>query len=97
MTSTRDSEEGPRKGRRGRLAAGCTVLVLLVAHAARAVEVSDVLARMRRAAEPGRDMRAAIELIMTNAQGERVHWGASSTASVACGPESASFSYPRST
>ena len=29
---------------------------------------------MRAAAEPGRDMRAAVELMITNPQGERVRW-----------------------
>ena len=50
------------------------LLLLLVGRPAGAVDVTDVLARMRRAAEPGRDMRAAVELVITNPQGERVRW-----------------------
>jgi len=49
--------------------------LLLFARPAAATDVTDVLARMRRAIEPGRDMRASFELVMTNAQGERVRWG----------------------
>jgi len=49
--------------------------LLLLARPAAATDVTDVLARMRRAIEPGRDMRASFELVMTNAQGERVRWG----------------------
>ena len=59
----------------GRLAPGYTLLVLLLfPHHAAAADVADVLARMRRAVEPGGDMRAGVELIMTNAHGERVRW-----------------------
>ena len=41
------------------------LLLLLVGRPAGAVDVTDVLARMRRAAEPGRDMRAAVYKIRT--------------------------------
>jgi hypothetical protein len=50
------------------------LLLLLVGQPAGAVDVTDLLARMGRAAEPGHDMRAAAELVITNPQGERVRW-----------------------
>jgi hypothetical protein len=49
--------------------------LLLLARPAAAIDVTDLLARMRSAGEPGRDMRATFDLVMTNAQGERVRWG----------------------
>jgi hypothetical protein len=50
------------------------LVLLLLPRLAAAADVTDVLDRMRRAAEPGRDMTARVELIMTNAHGERVRW-----------------------
>jgi hypothetical protein len=60
----------------GRLAPGYTLLILLLLlpHRAAAADVIDVLARMRRAVEPGGDLRAGVELVMTNPHGERVAW-----------------------
>jgi hypothetical protein len=49
-------------------------LLLLFPHTASAADVTDVLSRMRRAVEPPGDMRAAIEFMITNAEGESVHW-----------------------
>jgi hypothetical protein len=50
------------------------LLVLLVPALSPATDVMETLARMRRAAEPGQDMRAKIEFVMTNDGGERVQW-----------------------
>ena len=59
----------------GRLTPGYTLLILLLLpHHATAADVTAVLARMRRAVEPGGDMRAGVELVVTNAHGERVRW-----------------------
>jgi hypothetical protein len=63
-----------RPSRPSRWRPGMTILLLLLPGIARGADVIDVLGRMRRAAEPGHDERAAVELVITNAQGERVHW-----------------------
>jgi hypothetical protein len=41
---------------------------------ARGADVSDVLTRMRNAAEPGKDMRATVVFAITNDRGETVKW-----------------------
>ncbi len=41
---------------------------------ARSADVNDVLARMRSATEPGKDMRATIVFAITNERGEIVKW-----------------------
>jgi hypothetical protein len=51
------------------------MLLALVPTMARAIDVTDLLSRMRAATEPGRDMRATFELVLTNQNGERSEWG----------------------
>lgn len=46
----------------------------LAARPAWGADVNDVLARMRRAMEPGKDMRATAVLTVTNERGETVRW-----------------------
>jgi hypothetical protein len=53
---------------------GAVALALLGPRATGAVDVTELLGRMQRAAEPGRDMRAGFAFVITNARGERVHW-----------------------
>ena len=55
-------------------AAALTLVVLTVPAAVRATDVSDVLARMRQAVAPGKDMRATVVFVMSNAKGENVRW-----------------------
>jgi hypothetical protein len=59
---------------RSLLKGAAALVLLLLARPVGAADVTDVLARMRQAAEPGRDMRATIELVLTNPQSERVRW-----------------------
>lgn len=58
----------------GRIVLSMGAALLALASAAWSADVGEVLGRMRTALEPGRDMRASVELIMTNARGERVTW-----------------------
>jgi len=57
-----------------RCSAGAALAVALLPQAARAIDVTDLLGRMQRAVEPGKDMRAEVELIISNESAERVQW-----------------------
>ena len=49
-------------------------VILAAAVAANAADVVQVLERARKAAAPGKDMRATCDLEIVNAKGESVHW-----------------------
>lgn len=71
--------EARNRQRLGLAAPWITAAVLFVAlswlaTAASGADVNDVLARMRRAMEPGKDMRATVVLTITNERGETVTW-----------------------
>lgn len=55
-------------------AAVAALTLLLLPQRAWGVDVTDLLAHVRRALEPGHDMRARVEFVMTNPDGERVYW-----------------------
>jgi len=59
---------------RRRLAAAGAVAFVLVPALGRAADVNDVLARMRQALEPGKDMRADFTFVINNGRGEDVRW-----------------------
>lgn len=56
---------------------GLVGITLGLASSASAVDVTQLLARMRAATEAGKDMRATIGFEMVNAKGESVHWAGS--------------------
>jgi outer membrane lipoprotein-sorting protein len=60
--------------RRSKNVAAAVLALILMAAAAGATDVTEVLTRMRHAVEPGKDMRATVELAVTNAKGESVRW-----------------------
>jgi outer membrane lipoprotein-sorting protein len=49
-------------------------LGFMLAPAAHAADVNDILARMRKAVEPGRDLRATVVFTIANERGETVKW-----------------------
>jgi hypothetical protein len=51
-----------------------TFLMLGPFRAGQAAEVDDILVRMRKASEPGQDMKANFELAIGNTGGEKVSW-----------------------
>jgi hypothetical protein len=70
MHEIRDGRSALRWGR----ALGTALLLAVAAVPADAADVVDVLARVRKATEPGRDMRAKFTFDITNAKGEVVQW-----------------------
>jgi hypothetical protein len=49
---------------------GAALAITLVPQLASAIDVTELLARMREAVEPGKDMTAEVEFVLANASGE---------------------------
>jgi hypothetical protein len=61
-------------GRLARFSLCAALAVALDPNVARAIDVTELLSRMRQAVEPGKDMRAEVELAIASESGEHISW-----------------------